>query len=82
MVNLYVPNKGQISFLNRIWKKVTKLKQGRVILCDDFNLVPDATTDVKEPTPKKNTYSKIDLFLGGKQLLQDVTNSEITPQHG
>lgn len=68
LVNLYVPNTGQISFLNKIWEKVTKLKQEKLILCGDFNLVPDGTIDVQGSTPKKPRTSTLLTFLHSNEL--------------
>lgn len=37
LVNTYVPNTRQISFLNKIQRKLKRVKQGRLFSCGDFN---------------------------------------------
>lgn len=39
IVNAYVPNTRQISFLNKLWKKVKQHSSGHIILCGDLNAI-------------------------------------------
>lgn len=45
IVNVYAPNTRQISFLNRLRKRVGKIKQGMAIWCGDFNVLSDVNVD-------------------------------------
>lgn len=38
LVNVYVPNKCRIKFLNGLMRKIKKIQQGSLIMCGDFNL--------------------------------------------
>lgn len=116
-MNIYAPNSGQMPFQRKLWKNVSKLQQGRVVICGDFNLPLDTSIDIKGPSLRKtrssallpflhthalydiwrcqhsmekdfiffskphHTYSRIDLFLGDKQLLQDALDSITWSEH-
>lgn len=41
LVTVYAPNKKQISFLSKMMKKINRFRQGHLIICGDFNLVPE-----------------------------------------
>lgn len=113
LVNLYLPNTKQISFLNKIWKKISTLWKGHLNSCGDFNAIPNINLDLSgakrhrkcratlahfisssnlfdiwnsQHSPERDftffskahyTYSRIDLFLVDKFLLQKVTKSDI-----
>lgn len=44
-VNSYAPNSRQIAFLNKLWKKINRVQQGRLLRCGDFNRIRDALAD-------------------------------------
>lgn len=67
LVNSYAPNSHQINFLNKLWKKVNKVQQGRLIWCGDFNGINDATMDstsksIRPPLQLGSWFNKIQLF--------------------
>lgn len=45
IVNIYAPNSNQIRFYKKLMKKIHVFYHGHLILCEDFNIVPDNTTD-------------------------------------
>lgn len=45
IVTIYAPNNKQKPFLIKLMKKVLSLHTGRLILCGDFNEVPDSSLD-------------------------------------
>lgn len=59
IVNVYVPNSRQISFLNKVKKKVERIKKGAVIWCGDFNAIVDSAIDSTSicPTPPIQFHS-------------------------
>lgn len=70
IINLYAPNLGQIQFMCKLWKKVlvNRSKQGRTLLCRDFNLAPDPSIDLKGSSPKKHHQSALTPFLHANSL--------------
>lgn len=110
---VYLSNVKQFSFLKKLCRKVTNKRQGHIILCGDFNAIPDRDLDLSSASVKRQyratltnfiassnlfnvwqcqhamekyftffsqahrSYSRIDLFLIDKFLLQNVTKSEI-----
>lgn len=111
LINVYAPNVHQIRFLRKVFRTAKPLKQGRLIVGGDFNLVPDlsldstsaakrrrsplqhliATCDLYDVwrchhgsekdytyySPRFHSYSRIDLILTDKWVLQTVTASVI-----
>lgn len=111
LMNLYAPNTRQISFLKKALTKARAVCKGHLIICGDFNLVPDIHMDTTSPakrresplgrlltshdifdvwrchhgsekdftyfSPRHNSYSRIDLFLTDKWLLQNISASVI-----
>lgn len=59
IVNVYVPNSHQFFFLNKLQKKVGRVKQGASIWCRDFNAIVDASIDStsKSLTPPFQLHS-------------------------
>lgn len=59
IVNLYVPNSRQLSFLHKIRRKVDRIKKGHIIWCGDFNAIVDPTIDTTSTssTPPVNIHS-------------------------
>lgn len=53
LVALYAPNKRPVHFLNRLMKKISSIKQGSLLLCGDFNVVPDSTMDSNNPSKRQ-----------------------------
>lgn len=45
LVNLYAPNKAQVTFLRSLYKKMTKHKVGSLLMCGDFNCAVDKAMD-------------------------------------
>lgn len=45
LLNIYTPNKRQIAFLTKTIRKAKKLQQGHLLLCGDFNIIPDFQLD-------------------------------------
>lgn len=45
IVNLYAPNSHQIRFLKRLYRKITTIWRGSLMICGDHNLTPDYTID-------------------------------------
>lgn len=45
LVNVYAPNSRQIAFLNKVKRKVERVKQGALIWCGDFNAIVDPSLD-------------------------------------
>lgn len=110
-MNIYAPNTRQISFLRKALTKARAVCKGRLIICGDFNTVPDIHMDSTSPakrresplrqlltshdvfdvwrchhgsekdfpyfSPRHNSYSRIDLFLTDKWLLQNISASVI-----
>lgn len=67
LVNSYAPNSRQISFLNKLWRRVTRVKQGHLIWCGDFNGIGDAQMDstsrgLRPPLQLGPWFSKLSLF--------------------
>lgn len=113
LVNIYLPNTKQLSFLKKVWKKVSAMRQGHVIMCGDFNVVPNRELDVSSQTKHlrsrstlngfisssglydvwrcqhlsekdytyysnvHHSYSRIDLFLVDKFILQQISKSDL-----
>lgn len=119
IVALYAPNTHPLRFLKSLLKKVSKMRKGNLVLCGDFNIVPDQQIDsssVGRGRPislcgllhtedlydiwrclhgnekdftfffhRHKSYSRIDLILADKWLLQRVTSvgiQDITCSHG
>lgn len=61
IVTLYAPNRRQMQFLKTTLKKMRTVQQGQVLICGDFNLVPDNNMD-SSSGPKRYT-SPLTLFL-------------------
>lgn len=111
IATVYAPNQRQMAFLKATLKKIKSVQQGHLLICTDFNLVPDNDMD-SSSGPKRfaspltsfltsndlydvwrcchvaerdytflslrhNTYSRIDLFLVDKWLLQNIHTSRI-----
>lgn len=79
IVNIYTANTKQISFLHEVWKKVQKQKQGHILICGDFNLVPDTSVDIKGPVPKKACKSNLSTFLHTVHLICIMFGGASTP---
>lgn len=67
IVNVYAPNTRQLSFLNRLRKKVNKVKQGRVIWGGDFNAIVDTSIDstsrsIRPPVQLHTWLNSSDLY--------------------
>lgn len=110
LTSIYAPNHHQMHFLKKTLRSARKTQKGHLLVCGDFNLVPnkemDSTTGSKRHaspldkfistndlfdvwrcchtserdytlSPRHNTYSRIDLFLTDKRLLQKISNSTI-----
>lgn len=50
LVNIYAPNTGQIKFLTKLMKKINQFRQGHLIICGDFNFIPDNILDASSQT--------------------------------
>lgn len=66
LMNIYVPNKCQIKFLNGLMWNVKKIQQGSLIMCRDFNIVPNLQMD-STTAPSKMT-SSLAHFLRSNEL--------------
>lgn len=44
-MNVYAPNSYHISFLNKMWRKIERIKYGTLIWCGHFNPITDASMD-------------------------------------
>lgn len=67
LVNSYAPNSSQVSFLNKLWNKINRVQQGRLIWCGDFNGISDATVDstslsIRPPLQLGALFNKMQLF--------------------
>lgn len=67
IVNSYAPNSCQIAFLNKLWKKVVKVRQGQLLWVGDFNGICDKELDsssrgMKPPLQVGSWLSKLQLF--------------------
>lgn len=51
VANVYVPNMGQLEFLQIILEKLDKFKEGDLILGGDFNLIVDICKDKSRLSP-------------------------------
>lgn len=58
IVNLYAPNAKQMRFLRKIMRTVQTLKQGHLIICGDFNLVPEVHLDSTTATKRRESPLK------------------------
>lgn len=45
IVNVFAPNTRQIRLLSKLMKKLIKFCKGYLIVCGDFNIVPDNSID-------------------------------------
>lgn len=68
LVNIYLPNTKQLSFLKKVWKKVSTMKQGHVIMCGDFNVVPNRELDVSNQTKHSRSRSTLNGFISSSGL--------------
>lgn len=67
LVNIYAPNKLQLSFLNHVLRKVQKVRQGKLVIGGDFNSVIDSALDSSSSTRSSrgqlcNFLNKYDLY--------------------
>uniref|UniRef100_A0A803J6R9 Reverse transcriptase domain-containing protein n=1 Tax=Xenopus tropicalis TaxID=8364 RepID=A0A803J6R9_XENTR len=53
LLNLYAPNFHQMSFINKLFRRVKQEPETKLLITGDFNLSPDPLID-KAPTPKGN----------------------------
>lgn len=53
IVAAYVPNTGQLSFFTKLMKIVRKYRQGNLVLCGDFNCIPDVAVDSTAHNPSR-----------------------------
>lgn len=75
LVNVYAPNKRQVFFLNRLRKRVGKLKQGMVLWCGDFNAIADVVMDSTCQNPRASVQPHswlplISMIFGDADMLQ------------
>lgn len=54
LATIYAPNNPQVYFLNKVMKKVW-VQKGSLILCGDFNIVPDEQIDTSNPRSGQNS---------------------------
>lgn len=66
VVTIYAPNRKQISFLSKLMKKLTRFKQGHLIICGDFNIVPDNSVDASSRSGR--TASPMGSFIRSHDL--------------
>lgn len=52
IVSTYAPNIKQISFLNKLWKKVKQRNSGHTILCGDLNAISNQQMDISNTNKK------------------------------
>lgn len=67
LVNTYTPNTHQVSFLNKIHRKLCKVRQGRLIWSGDFNGIGDRLMDSTSrssspPLQLQTWFTKADLY--------------------
>lgn len=67
IVNSYSPNSRQIAFLNKLWRRINEVKQGRIVWCGDFNGINDALVDstsrgLRPPLQLGSWFTKLQLF--------------------
>lgn len=71
LANVYVPNVGQLDFLQCVLKQLEAFKEGDMVLGGDFNLILDATKDKsrfksgKMNTKKAKATTGCDILLKG-----------------
>lgn len=67
LINLYAPNAHQVHFIRKVLRLAKPLQKGHLLLCGDFNLVPDlymdSTSAAKRRTsPLQNLISTHNLY--------------------
>lgn len=67
IVNSYSPNSHQIAFLNKLWKKIKRVQQRKLLWCGDFNEISDALVDstskgIRPPLQLGSWFTKWQLF--------------------
>lgn len=67
VITIYAPNKKQIHFLSKLMKKINRFKQGQLMICGDFNIVPDNSIDSSSqshrlPSPMGSLIRTNDLY--------------------
>lgn len=63
IINLYAPNSHQLKFIRRVMRSAKPIQKGHVIICGDFNLVPDIHMDSTSPSKRRDSpLKKIHLF--------------------
>lgn len=50
IVNVYTPNQHQLHFLHKLLRKIKTHQKGRLIVCGDFNTIPDTNLDSSSST--------------------------------
>lgn len=58
LVTIYVPNTHQVAFLNKLGKKIKRVKQGNLLWCGDFNVINEASMDSTSRS-KRPLYNSI-----------------------
>lgn len=66
IINVYAPNFRQMKFLRKVLKAARPIQKGHMILCGDFNQVPDATMDSTSATKRRE--SPLKAFLPSHDL--------------
>lgn len=89
LVSLYASNQQKMSFFKSLLKKAKNLQKGHLLLCGDFNLVPDSHMDSTAGT--KRHLSPLNKFIFNNNLFDvwrcchaskhDYTYHRDTPTH-
>lgn len=58
LANLYVPNSGQLEFIQDVLGNLDDFKEGDLLMGGDFNLILDGMKDKSRFNPKKKTNGK------------------------
>lgn len=66
LVSIYAPNQGQMTFLKKTLRAARKILQGHMLLCGDFNLVPNNVMD--STAGNKRHASPLDNFIASNKL--------------
>lgn len=72
-MNVYAPNSLQLCFLRKVFKLITHVKYGQLLMCGDFNLTVDPSMNSSSAT-KGRSPSLRDYYIQREYMMSEGAN--------